>query len=177
MKPVSQAPPGITFRPLSLDDLPTLHEWLSRPHVAEWWGVPGTVAEVVADYQPSLEPDATTRGFIAWAGGQPIGYIQSYVAAGSEDGWWPEVTDPGVRGIDQFLADAATLGQGVGTAMVRAFVIQLFLDPTVTLIQADPSPRNERAVRCYEKAGFRRVGVVDTPDGPAVLMTCERPSA
>jgi hypothetical protein len=31
-----------------------------------------------------------------------------------------------------------------------------------------------RAIRCYEKAGFRRVGTVDTPDGPAVYMLCER---
>jgi hypothetical protein len=31
--------PELTFRPLTTRDLPLLQEWLSRPHVAEWWGV------------------------------------------------------------------------------------------------------------------------------------------
>ncbi len=52
--------------------------------------------------------------------------------------------------------------------MVRAFVEKLFEDPTTTRVQTDPSPTNPRAIRCYEKAGFRRVGEVDTPDGAAL---------
>jgi aminoglycoside 6'-N-acetyltransferase Ib len=46
----------------------------------------------------------------------------------------------------------------------------------VTRIQADPAPTNLRAIRCYEKVGFRRVGVVSTPDGTAMLMVMERPA-
>jgi RimJ/RimL family protein N-acetyltransferase len=61
--------------------------------------------------------------------------------------------------------------------MIRSFVAQLFADPGVTRIQTDPSPQNARAVRCYERAGFRRVGEVDTPDGRALLMRCERPGS
>jgi aminoglycoside 6'-N-acetyltransferase len=34
----------------------------------------------------------------------------------------------------------------------------------------DPSPDNPRAIRAYEKAGFEKVGMIDTPDGPALLM-------
>ena len=32
-------------------------------------------------------------------------------------------------------------------------------------------PANTRAIRAYEKAGFEKVRMVDTPDGPALLMT------
>jgi aminoglycoside 6'-N-acetyltransferase-1b len=53
---------------------------------------------------------------------------------------------------------------------VRAFVDHLFADRRVTRIQTDPSPDNPRAVRCYEKAGFRIDRQITTPDGPAVLM-------
>ena len=37
-------------------------------------------------------------------------------------------------------------------------------------IVTDPDPANIRAVRAYAKAGFRRERMVDTPDGPALLM-------
>ncbi|MDQ3271395.1 MAG: acetyltransferase, partial [Pseudomonadota bacterium] len=107
--------------------------------------------------------------------GQPFAYIQSYVAKDSGGGWWADETDPGVRGIDQSIADAAHLGRGLGTAMVKAFVAKLFSDPQVTHIQTDPDPRNARAIRCYEKAGFRPIGEVLTPDGTALLMICKRP--
>jgi aminoglycoside 6'-N-acetyltransferase len=34
----------------------------------------------------------------------------------------------------------------------------------------DPDPRNARAVRAYEKAGFQKDRLVETPDGRALLM-------
>ena len=75
--------------------------------------------------------------------------------AGTDGG--EEETDPGVRGIDQSLANASQLGKGLGTKLVRALVELLFNDPGgVTKIQTDPSPSNLRAIRCYEKAGALR---------------------
>lgn len=107
-------------------------------------------------------------------GERAIGFAQSYIAMGSGDGWWDFVTDPGVRGIDQFLAHNAELGQGLGTQMVSALAELLFRDPAVTLIQTDPDPGNHRAIRCYEKAGFHAVELVTTPDGSALYMVKER---
>ena len=146
------------FRPLTAADLPLIATWLARPHVAEWWDGP-------------LELDPGVRQFLALLDAEPIGCVQSYQAvACHRDGWWLDVNDPGVYGIDQFLADASRLGQGLGTRMVRSFVAELFADPRVTRVQADPSPANARAIRSYEKAGFHRVREIVTPDGPALLM-------
>jgi RimJ/RimL family protein N-acetyltransferase len=103
-----------------------------------------------------------------------VGFVQSYVVLGSGDGWWEDETDPGARGIDQFLAHESQLNQGLGRAMVRAFVARLFADAAVTVVQTDPSPDNTRAIRCYAAAGFEPVGEVTTPDGPALLMRCRR---
>ena len=160
----------ITFRPLGPADLEALHGWLGRPHVSQWWGEAPTLAEVEEDYLPYLDPESTVRGYIALLEGQLIGFIQSYVVLGSGDGWWEQETDPGARGIDQFLANAEELGQGLGSTMVRTFVDELFLDPAVTKVQTDPSPENERAIRSYKRAGFQPLKEVDTPDGPALLM-------
>lgn len=164
----------ISFRPLVASDLAMLHEWLHRSHVLEWWADPGTYAEVEHDYLPSTTGESTTRAYIALLKHEPIGFIQSYVVMGSGDGWWEQETDPGARGIDQFLCNSEQLGRGLGSAMVQTFVEQLFQDPLVTKVQTDPSPENERAIRCYRRAGFVDVGEVVTPDGFALLMVKKR---
>lgn len=162
------------FEPIMEQDLVMLHSWLQRPHVAQWWG-PAEPIDELRDYclGEDAEPNAT-RAFIAWRAAHPIGFIQAYVVKDSGGGWWPGETDPGARGIDQFLANEAMLGQGVGSSMVRAFLELLFADPQVTVVQTDPDPTNERAIRAYVRAGFRAAGSVVTPDGPALLMRVSR---
>lgn len=163
----------VILRPLAERDLPMLCEWLNRPHVVEWWGGEDerpTLGDVLAHYAPQALAEKAVTPYIAMRGGEPIGYAQSYVALGSGDGWWANETDPGVRGIDQFLANQTQLNKGAGTKLVRALVGLQFSDPSVTKIQTDPAPNNHRAIRCYEKAGFVRQGIITTPDGPAEYL-------
>lgn len=161
------------FRRLTAKDLPMLHAWLQRPHVRHWWHEPATIAELERDYvSPAADP--STHAYIAMRADTPVGFIQSYVVMGSGAGWWTGETDAGARGIDAFLANATDLDQGLGRAMIRAFVDRLFADADVTTVQADPAPDNVRAIRSYRGAGFAIVGDVDTPDGPATLMRVER---
>ncbi len=164
----------ISFRPITAADMPTLHEWLARPHVSEWWGEPESLLDVEAHYLPMIAAESTTRGYVASLGRQPIGFIQSYVVLGSGGGWWKAETDPGARGIDPFLANAEQLGRGLGSAMVRSFVDGLFGDDSITKVQADPSPGNRRAIRSYARAGFVAQSEVMTPDGRALLMLRRR---
>ena len=90
-------------------DLAMLYEWLTDL-IVEWWG--GEEARpTLADVQNPVSCQAfsgqeSVTPYIAMLNGEPIGYAQSYVALGSGDGWWEEETDPGVRGIDQSLANA-----------------------------------------------------------------------
>lgn len=170
----------VTLRLMAERDLPMLHAWLNRPHIVEWWGgdeARPSLAEVTEHYLPRVLAKQNVTPYIAMLGDRPIGYAQSYVALGSGDGWWEDETDPGVRGIDQSLASPELLGKGLGTKLVVALVQRLFTDPAVTKIQTDPSPQNLRAIRCYEKAGFRQVKRIVTPDGPAIYMLHDRPSS
>ena len=103
-------------------DLAMLYEWLNRSHIVEWWGgeeARPTLADVQEQYLPSVLAQESVTPYIAMLNGEPIGYAQSYVALGSGDGWWEEETDPGVRGIDQSLANASQLGKGLGTKLVQ----------------------------------------------------------
>jgi aminoglycoside 6'-N-acetyltransferase len=61
------------------------------------------------------------------------------------------------------------IGRGHGSAFVRAFVDDQLATGRPCVI-TDPDPTNRRAVRAYEKAGFNKDRLVDTPNGPALLM-------
>lgn len=161
---------SITFRPLTPADLPMPQGWRARPHVLRWWREVPSLEALAAHYLPADPQRAATRVFIALEGGRAIGFIQCYVVKGSGGGWWEDERDPGARGIDQFLADEADLGTGLGSALVRCFVDSLFADPAVTVVQTDPGPANIRAVRAYLRAGFHAQALITTPDGPALLM-------
>lgn len=177
MPTMSSPEQPLTLRLMTERDLPMLHDWLNRPHIVEWWGGeaerPG-LDEILKHYSPSALAEESVTPYIAMLGDQPIGYAQSYIALGSGGGWWADETDPGVRGIDQSLANPEQLNRGLGTRLVRALVERLFSDPAVTKIQTDPAPHNRRAIRCYEKAGFVQQKIVSTPDGPAVYMVLTR---
>ncbi|OUK56944.1 AacA4 family aminoglycoside N(6')-acetyltransferase [Klebsiella pneumoniae] len=138
---VTNSNDSVTLRLMTEHDLAMLYEWLNRSHIVEWWGgeeARPTLADVQEQYLPSVLAQESVTPYIAMLNGEPIGYAQSYVALGSGDGWWEEETDPGVRGIDQSLANASQLGKGLGTKLVRALVELLFNDPEVTKIQTDP---------------------------------------
>ncbi len=167
-----------TLRPLTPADLPLMHAWRHCPHVARWWGgldARPTWDEVCEDHDPAARARDGVTPYLVLLGGTPVGHAQSYVATmGHGDGWWTEITDPGVRGIDQFIGEAALIGRGLGVRLVQALAARLFADPAVTAIQTDPAPDNRQAIRCYEKAGFDARGVVTTPDGPALYMLLTR---
>ena len=165
--------PEFDFRPLTETDLPLLYDWLNQPHLLEWWGGETSVDDVREKYLPRIAGSDAARPYLAYIEDEPIGYIQYYLASEGTD-WWPDEPGPGVLGIDQFLADGDRLGQGLGTAMVSQFVAFLMEDPSVTEIRVDPRPDNLRAIRCYIKVGFREVGPITTPDGPALMMIFER---
>ena len=151
------------FRPMSADDLPTIRRWLKTPHVSEWWHDPVEQFEIVSG---DLDhPDMAQ--FIVAADGQEFAYLQCYNLSAWDSGFGPQ--PDGTRGLDQFIGEASMLGCGHGSAFVRAFADGLLASGTPRVV-TDPDPANTRAIKAYEKAGFRGGRVVDTPDGPALLM-------
>ena len=152
------------FRTMTADDLPTIRVWLSRPHVASWWGDPD---EQFALISGDLDHPAMHQ-FIVTVDGRAFAYLQCYDPAA-----WPEgglgAQPAGTRGIDQFIGDPAMIEQGHGSAFIRVFVEALLHNGAPRAV-TDPNPDNARAIRAYEKAGFQQQRLVDTCDGPALLM-------
>jgi aminoglycoside 6'-N-acetyltransferase len=151
------------FRPMTAADLPLVREWLVRPHVAEWWGDPDEQFGLVSEDMTHPAMDQ----FIVWHEGTPLGYLQCYRMTDWNTGFGPQ--PDGTRGIDQMIGVPDMIGCGHGSAFIRAFTDDLLAEGTPRVV-TDPDPANPRAIRAYEKAGFARDRLVDTPDGIALLM-------
>jgi aminoglycoside 6'-N-acetyltransferase len=152
------------FRPMSAADLPMVRRWLETPHVAQWWHDPDEQFALVSE---DLDHPAMDQ-FVVTADDRPFAYLQCYdPTAWSNNGLG---THPlGTRGIDQFIGEPDMVDRGHGSALIRSFVDGLLKKGTPRVV-TDPDPENIRAVRAYEKAGFQKVSLVDTPDGRALLM-------
>ncbi|MCB0413678.1 MAG: GNAT family N-acetyltransferase [Bdellovibrionales bacterium] len=156
------------FIPLTESKLYLLEKWLKEPHVKEFWDDGESWEESYEKYILKTSSDVVKQ-FLVYFQEKPIGYIQFYWASKVGDGWW-EGYPSDVLGIDQYIGDSEYLGKGHGTNLIKEFIIYLKSNYNVSKIITDPSPNNPRAIRCYEKVGFKKCNVVDTPDGKAVLM-------
>jgi aminoglycoside 6'-N-acetyltransferase len=147
----------VVLRSLAETDVPRLVEVGSDPEVARWW--PGLTEEHLLAKARREGDEADVTCFAIVADGEVAGLIQHW-----------EETDADFRhaGIDIFLGTPHH-GRGLGTDAVRTLARHLVRDLGFHRVVIDPAAANERAVRAYEKAGFKRVGVMREywrdPDG------------
>jgi aminoglycoside 6'-N-acetyltransferase len=139
------------LRPASPEDLALLRRWDEQPHVVasdpndDW----GWEAEL------GRKPDWREQ-LIAEVGGRPVGFVQIIDPAREESRYWGEVP-ANLRAVDLWIGEAADLGKGYGTEMMRLALERCFADPRVTAVLIDPLAANTRAHRFYERLGFRFV--------------------
>ena len=134
----------VTLRALADADRPLLRAILAEPSVARWWGSE-TADEAVDDL---FEPYQTS--FVIEVEGAVAGCIQ--VA---------EEEEPDYRhaGVDLFL-DSAHQGRGLGPEAIALVARYLFEVRGHHRLTIDPAATNARAIRAYERVGFRAVGVM-----------------
>jgi aminoglycoside 6'-N-acetyltransferase len=132
----------LVLRPLAPGDETELRRIHATPEVARWWDAPDD------GFPWTDEPDCTR--LVIEVDGAVAGMIQ----------YWEE-PEPKYRhaSIDLFL-DPASHGRGLGTEAVRRVVRELVDERGHHRITIDPAAANAAAIRAYEKAGFRRVGVM-----------------
>jgi aminoglycoside 6'-N-acetyltransferase len=85
--------------------------------------------------------------------GRGVGEIQYHHAYPGSDYAWS-------AGIDIFIGDPDARDRGVGTEAIRTMLRFLFEEKRVHRATIDPEVANARAIRAYEKAGFRLDGVL-----------------
>ena len=136
----------VVLRPLGEADVPPIVELGADPEVERWWR--GLTGEHVLAKARGEDADVVTYAIVV--DGDVAGMIQHY-----------EETDEEYRhaGMDLFLGSPYH-GRGLGTDAVRTMARHLVRDLGHRRLVIDPAAHNERAIRCYEKVGFRRVGIM-----------------
>ena len=135
----------LRLRAVTPADRPRLELILAEPSVARWWTA-ASAAGAAADW---LAGDEAIH-FVIDDDGEVIGSIQV-----------EEELDPDYEfaSIDLFLTGAAQ-GRGLGPDVIRAIARYLLDVRGHHRLTIDPNVANERAIRAYQKVGFRPVGVL-----------------
>lgn len=160
----------IEFVPFTRKHIPLWEQWIELPHVKDVWFIEG--------YEPSsnilnkIEGNGYVFPYAILIDSKPIGYIQSCDLFACknlcpEPGGLFTNESSGTWCMDLFIGDPDYLDRGFGTEIVKRFCDKLFTENQAKLILIDPAEDNKRAIRCYEKAGFKPVKVAH--DG---VMNC-----
>jgi aminoglycoside 6'-N-acetyltransferase len=133
----------LVLEPLRAEHADRLRALRRSPPVVRWWDPAPEGWPLAAERDVDEKLAITVQGEVA-------GLIQFFEEADS---------DARHADIDVFLGPDHQ-DRGLGTEAVRVLVRHLLEERGHHRITLYTSPANERAIRAYEKVGFRRVGVL-----------------
>jgi RimJ/RimL family protein N-acetyltransferase len=142
----------INLRPVTEADLPNYVLWLNDPEITQYLGLdPGKITlEGEREWLARITaPDSSDHVWAITADGETIGCCS--------------LTLDGTRQNASFgihIGDKACWGQGYGTAAVGEVLRAGFEELGLHRVHLGVFPENPRAVRCYEKCGFRHEGLM-----------------
>ncbi|MEI8230670.1 MAG: GNAT family N-acetyltransferase [Candidatus Peregrinibacteria bacterium] len=167
------------------DEYSLLLSWLNNPTVSAWYeNTAGLTMDAIrSKYRPRIVGESHIQSAIIEWKNRPIGYLQYYEARKEMDYAYPEpiLEEPNVWGIDMFIGESDLHGKGIGSATLSLMMRYLMKEKGAQKIIMDPDVRNERAVRAYEKAGFKKVKILKQWEqhgeewSDAWLMVYEKP--
>lgn len=161
----------ITLNPVSDRDRGLIRQWLRDPGVQAWWG---NAAAAEAEVAAALS-DTSALCRLICLDGTAIGYAHA-VDAGDLARRHSDVVPAGTLDCDLFIAAPAYRGLGYGQRALTLLTDEVFQTTLAIACVIVVSIRNERAVRAYEKIGFRWTKVLDDPvSGPSWIMLRARP--
>lgn len=169
----------IQFRKLELVDLPLIHQWRNELFVKEWYGrdEDTTIEAIQKKYSPYILGAKPTQSYIAMYETVPVGYIQTYKIID-----YPEYAQyvnlpQKTAGVDLYIGNSNFFGKSFGSLMLRKFLKDIVFNSSDTdRCIVGPEPTNVRAIKSYEKVGFKYLKTVKIPNepNPEYIMVIEK---
>ena len=157
----------ITLRPMQATPADYLHmqRWFHEPELQQWvWcdepgEPPVSIARIAEKYGSRAACPTDVFPYFILKDGDPIGFIQYYIHSAE------------AIGLDMWIGVPDERNCGCGSEALRQMVDIIHRKhPSIRELFIDPDIRNARAVRCYEKAGFRREDQYTDEEGNICLL-------
>jgi len=152
----------LSLRKLVTADVPVLLKWLTNPKILEFY----------EGRDQKFTPSLIRKRYISkiklkdfWPGiieqdHQPIGYLQFYAV--NKEGLIEYELEykPDTYALDLFIGESALWGKGIGSKVLDLVVKYIFDKRQGKRMVIDPHLNNLRAIRAYEKVGFKQVKIL-----------------
>lgn len=157
----------ISLRPMqdTPGDYQHMRDWFAEPGLQEWvWcdekGEADVLLErIIEKYGARIRHPADVFPYFILLDGEPVGFIQYYLHSRTE------------IGLDMWIGVPGARNRGCGSDALRKMVeIIRQRHPEIRTLFIDPEVRNQRAVRCYRKAGFQPEGEYIDEEGAICLL-------
>ena len=147
---------GLLIRSFEAEDLSRMLKWLTDVRVLEWYEGRDACLTMETLSRQYLTPIPEGFRVILEYEGVPIGYGQAYRLTGDMFQEY-DYPDSGsiVYAMDQFIGEPEYWNRGIGTAFLKIMAAYLKENCGAEILLLDPHQNNPRAIRAYEKAGFR----------------------
>ena len=150
---------SLRVREMESKDALLLAKWLSDPRVLEFYEGRDQSFDLNKVKKVFFDDEEDEIKCIVEFGEVEVGYIQFY-EVGDETKKEYGYGDEKIFGTDQFIGEPEYWNTGIGTKLVTGMVDFLTSDKKADLIVMDPQTRNKRAIKCYEKGGFKKVKIL-----------------
>lgn len=142
---------------MASEDAAVLLKWMTDMRVLEFYeGRDKRYTEELIYEDFFEEDDDAAIKVILEYGGKSIGYGQIYEILDEYYGEYEyENRGETVYGIDQFIGEPDYWNRGIGTEYLKLVLKFLREEKRADAVILDPHQDNARAIRCYQKAGFR----------------------
>ncbi len=147
----------IRIRSMTDEDLPLMLKWLTDDRVLEFYAGRDIqyTPEILRQHYSEVWDTVYYKVIFEYEGGA-VGYGQIYKLYGElyEEYRYPQ-TGENVFAADQFIGEPEYWSRGIGTRYMQSVLDFLKNSENADVVILDPQKSNARAIRAYEKAGFK----------------------
>ena len=145
----------VILRPMTADQLPLFYRWATQSEATPFW-YGDLVGEPLPDYEHFLKDFPTHyfdgsqpekgRSFVIMVGRREIGEINYNEIEGEHNS----------VDLDIIIAEDSDKNRGYGSDALKALARYLFRKMNIEVCTLETVLKNTRAIRAYEKAGFKQ---------------------
>jgi RimJ/RimL family protein N-acetyltransferase len=142
----------VRLRPVVESDLPRFAEWLQDAEVTRWLAAisePPALEDEYEWWQEKRSDPDTLLWSIDTLDGELVGNVELRLSPANRRG------ELGIA-----IQDKSRWGQGLGTDAVLAVLDYAFAELGLNRVELTTDEANTRALRCYERCGFVREGLL-----------------